>query len=241
MHRLHQPLWRPPCDFHREFHVSRDSRDFYQFDGDLFSVRGTVVVANFRSARQFAQQMNEKRDLLRFPEQAVKASQVNAMALIHEILHLMIVSYRQQRNPGVFEDALAYLSETLEAQPVDQTLTTFEGEFPAMPVYRGEETVEAYLTGETGGDPNRHIALEEMLLLWLSNINPAYSPYRELFDDSTLVEDTEYKQMIDGLRKFFASEPGLGAGSESLLDQLQAPMRASPNSLTGQLEWIRTN
>ena len=241
MHRLHQPLWRPPCDFHREFHVSRNSRDFYQFDGDLFSVRGTVVVANFRSARQFAQQMNEKRDLLRFPEQAVKASQVNAMALIHEILHLMIVSYRQQRNPGVFEDALTYLSETLEAQPVDQTLTTFEGEFPAMPVYRGEETVEAYLTGETGGDPNRHIALEEMLLLWLSNINPAYSPYRELFDDSTLVEDTEYKEMIDGLRKFFASEPGLGAGSESLLDLLQAPMRASPNSLTGQLEWIRTN
>ena len=75
------------------------SRDFYQFDDDLFSLRGTVVVANFRSARLFAQQMNEKRDLVHFPEKAVKASQINAMALIHEILHMMIVVYRQQTNP----------------------------------------------------------------------------------------------------------------------------------------------
>lgn len=61
--------------------------DFYQFDQELFSVRGTMVVANFRSA-VFAQQMNEKAkiaNLVRFPEQAIKASQINAMALIHEI------------------------------------------------------------------------------------------------------------------------------------------------------------
>ncbi len=106
MHNLRTPLWRPPHDFRRDFHVSRAARDFYQFDDDLFSVRGTVVVANFRSARLFAQQMNEKRDLVRFPEQAVKASQINAMALIHEILHLMIVAYRQQRNPTVLTRAL---------------------------------------------------------------------------------------------------------------------------------------
>ena len=71
MQRTHTLLWHPPHDFRREFHVSRDSRDFYQFDDELFSLRGTVVVANFRSARIFAQQMNEKRDLVHFPEKAV--------------------------------------------------------------------------------------------------------------------------------------------------------------------------
>jgi len=241
MQRTHTPLWHPPHDFRREFHVSRDSREFYQFDDELFSLRGTVVVANFRSARLFAQQMNEKRDLVHFPEKAVKASQINAMALIHEILHMMIVVYRQQTNPTVLTKALDYLTTQLEAEPVDETLLTFEGEFPAMAVYRGQQTVEEFLAAETGGDPNRGVALEEMLLLWLTNINPAYSPYRELYDDSTLVEETEYRQIIDGLRQFFAGEPGYGGGAENLIELLQAPMRASPNSLQGQLEYIRTH
>ncbi len=241
MHAMRTPLWSPPHDYRRDFHVSRASRDYYQFGADLFSLRGTVVISNFRSARLFAQQMNEKRDLVRFPEQAVKASQINAMALIHEVLHLMIVAYRQQQNPTVLTRALDYLAEQLDAEPVDETLVTFEGEFPAMPVYRGQQTVAEFLAGETGGDPNRGVALEEMLLLWLTNINPAYSPYRELYDDSTLVEETEYKQIIDELRQFFAGEPGYGAGGENLLDLLQAPMRASPHSLQGQLEYIRTH
>ncbi len=241
MPKTHTMLWQPPHDFRRDFQVSRASRDFYQFDEDLFSVRGTVVVANFRSARLFAQQMNEKRDLVRFPEQAVKASQINAMALIHEILHLMIVAYRQQRNPTVLTRALDHLTTQLDEQPVEKTLLTFEGEFPAMPIYRGEQTVEEFLAAQTGGDPNRGVALEEMLLLWLTNINPAYSPYRELYDDSTLVEETEYRPIIDQLKMFFAAEPGLGAGGENILDLLQAPMRASPNSLEGQLEYIRTH
>jgi glycosidase len=241
MQRSHPLLWHPPQDYRREFHVSRASRDFYQFDDDLFSLRGTMVVANFRSARLFAQQMNEKRDLVRFPEQAVKASQINAMALIHEILHLMIVVYRQQQNPTVLTRALDYLAEQLEAEPVDETLVTFGDEFPAMAVYRGQQTVEQFLAAETGGDPNRGVALEEMLLLWLTNINPAYSPYRELYDDSMLVEETEYRQIIEELRQFFASEPSYGVGGENLIELLQAPMRASPNSLQGQLEYIRTH
>ena len=54
MSKTHTLLWQPPHDFHRDFHVSRAARDFYQFDDDLFSLRGTVVVANFRSARLFA-------------------------------------------------------------------------------------------------------------------------------------------------------------------------------------------
>ncbi|HNS01564.1 MAG TPA: alpha-amylase family glycosyl hydrolase [Anaerolineae bacterium] len=238
---MHTPSWHPPHDFRRDFHVSRAARDFYQFDEELFSVRGTMVVANFRSARLFAQQMNEKRDLVRFPEQAVKASQINAMAMIHEILHLMLVAYRQQRNPTVLTRALDYLNEQIDQAPVDETLQTFEGEFPAMPIYRGQITVEQFLAGETGNDPNRGIALEEMLLLWLTNINPAYSPYRELYDDSTLVEESEYRQIIDELKVFFAGEPGYGAGGENILDLLQAPMRASPNSLEGQLEYIRSH
>ena len=98
------------------------------------------------------------------------------MALIHEILHLMIVVYRQQSNPTVLTRALDYLTEQLEAEPVNETLVTFVDEFPAMPIYHGRQTVKEFLAAETGDDPDHGIALEVMLLLWLTNINPAYSP-----------------------------------------------------------------
>ncbi len=73
-----------------EFHVSRSARDLYQFDQGLFQFNGNVIFANFHAARVFAQKMNAKRDLLRFPEQAVSASEINAMGLIDEILHLIV-------------------------------------------------------------------------------------------------------------------------------------------------------
>jgi len=59
--------------FRMEFHISRESRDRYQFDQSIFSFNGNVVFANFHAARLFAQKMNARRDLVNFPESAVQA------------------------------------------------------------------------------------------------------------------------------------------------------------------------
>ncbi|MCU0486827.1 MAG: hypothetical protein MUC85_12045, partial [Anaerolineales bacterium] len=80
------PEQKPPMF---EFHVSRDSRDLYQFEDSLFATNGNVIFANFYGARVFAQKMNAKRDLIAYPERAVKAGQINAMGLIDEALHLV--------------------------------------------------------------------------------------------------------------------------------------------------------
>ena len=56
-----------------EFHVSRLARDQFQFDQSLFSFNGNVILANFHASRTFAQKINQKRDLLNYPEKAVKA------------------------------------------------------------------------------------------------------------------------------------------------------------------------
>src|SRR3954470_18316392 len=95
---------------HYEFHVSRQSRDRYQFDQSFFQLTGNVVFANFYAARVFAQRMNDKRDLVNFPEQAVKAGYINAMGLIDEISHLMVESYRHQVNVNIMRDALQALN-----------------------------------------------------------------------------------------------------------------------------------
>ena len=126
-----------------EFHVSRQARDHYRFDATLFALSGNVIFANFHAARVFAQRMNEKRDLISFPEQAVKAGQINAMGLIDEISHLVVQIYREQRNPDVLRQAVDWLDERLGAEAVDAALLRFADEFPPLVVYRRESALEA--------------------------------------------------------------------------------------------------
>src|SRR3990170_6852570 len=164
-----------------EFHITRRARDRYQFDRSLFSLSGNVIFANFHAARLFAQKINQKRDLIRFPEQAVKAGQINAMGLIDEILHYVVGLYRQQKNSQIMAEALDWLEKNLGQEVVDIALRRFTEEFPALTVYRRELGVVEYLAGETGGVPNRQIALEEMLLLWLGHAKPGFFPHLELF------------------------------------------------------------
>ena len=52
---------------HRNFHISRGPPAKYQVDDSLFSLRGTVVFANFYSARLLAQKINQARDIARNP------------------------------------------------------------------------------------------------------------------------------------------------------------------------------
>ena len=222
-----------------EFHISRKARDLYQFDQSLFSLSGNVIFFNFHAARLFAERMNQNRDLIKFPERTVQAGQINAMGLIDEILHYVVGVYRVEKNPQVMQQALDWLYEKLGKQEVDQGLKKFSDEFPALAVYRGEVESDRYLEGKSEGVSHRLIALEEMLLLWLANRNPAFSPYLELFDDSALEKNTSYPQIIETLHSFFEGQPFFGPDHQNLVDMLRSPALAVPHSLSGQLEYIR--
>src|SRR5262249_29674676 len=131
---------------------------------------------------------------------------------------------------------------------VEATLRRFLQEFPPLVVYRREQEIAGYLEGETEGMPNREAAVEEVLLLWITNDNPAAWPFRELFDDSGLRREVPYPQVLAGLAEVLGAIPPLGgtAGGgramlgpgENLLEALRAPAQASPHSLNGQLEFL---
>ena len=229
----------PPSATYREFHVSRVARDRYQFDQALFSLTGNMVFADFHAARLFAQRINQRRDLLRFPEQSLRAGQINAMGLIDEIMHYVVALYRQQVNPQMMQQAMAWLTDRLGQDQVDGVLRQFAEEFPALAVYRRQLSVEAYFAGETGGVPNREILLEELMLLWLANANSAFAPFGELFTDTALEKTTAYPQLISALHAFFDQQPPFGPDSQNLVDMLRSPAIAVPHSLSGQLEYIR--
>ncbi len=100
-------------------------------------------------------------------------------------------------------------------------------------------TLDDYLAGETAGTPNPQVLLEELLMLWLTNANPAAAPFRELFDDTALAKESDYRRIVAGLREFFETQPRFGPQRQNLVDMLRSPAIAVPHSLSDQLEYIR--
>ncbi|MCL2374243.1 MAG: hypothetical protein FWC65_03265 [Treponema sp.] len=157
-----------------EFHICRETREEYGLEGSLFSLTGNVVLADMREVRALAQRLNVGRS---DPRRFVSPAQLNAMGLIDEILHYVVALYRQQVQPDVFQIALARLEEKLGADKTGDLLESFCHRFPPRDVYRGETDVPGYLEGSDGGESGRCLSLEELLLLALANLNPAFRQF----------------------------------------------------------------
>ena len=221
------------------FHISRDARELYGIDDELFELNGNLILASFQEAKKLAQKMNEKRDLVRFPEQAIRAGQINAMGLIDEILHYVAVLYREQVDSHAFTKCLNHVEETAGRKQLDETLLLFVTRFPPREVGTGKTKPREFLKGSTNGVPNREIALEELVHLWLANRNPGFEPCLELFDETEINQRTVYARVLREIGDFFKTQPGFGPGKKTLIDLLLAPSSASPGDLAGQLAYIR--
>jgi glycosidase len=227
-----------PAAAPREFHVSRSCRSRCQFNQALFSLSGNVVLADYQAVRIFAQKLNELRGA-DAAEKPIRAGALNAMGLIDEILHHVVALYVAQARPGAFAEFLVEAERLAGATEVRKALARFCRDFPPQAVYQERVAPDEYLLGTTQGIANRETVLEEMLLLWLANVNPAFSPFRELFDDSGLSRETVYPRLMDVARDLFSRLPAFGPDGQKLIDMLRAPALAFPDSLPGQLQYIR--
>ena len=225
-----------------EFHISRTVRERYQFAETLFSYTGNVVFANVAACREFAHRMNKVRNVEKHPELAIHAGQLYAMGLIDEASHVLIARYREQLDPQVMTAALEWFSVQVGAEKLDAMLLAFVEEFPGSSVIHGLETPEQWLAGETEGVPHRAAALEELLLLHTANLNEAFKPFGELFDEKHLAERTVYRRVTTQLPEYFATRPLIpvpDAKPMNLLELLRAPALGAPRSLADQLALIR--
>jgi glycosidase len=222
-----------------EFHIRREVREQQGLDEALFSLTGNVVLADLRQVRVLTAKLNAGVDPAKNPERIVRAGQLNAMGLIDEILHYMVALYREQVQNDAFDLALSRLENRLGSGRTGDLLRNFGDKFPPQAVYAGRTSVEAYLKAEEGGESCRALSLEELLLLALANLNPAFRPFLFLFDDGDLARETVYPAAVQELQSFFAELPPFGPDGQSLWDLLRAPALVSPDSLSGQLEFMR--
>jgi len=220
----------------REFHVQRAARDELGFEDSFFSEGGDVVFPTLSRSQLFTDLLNRRKQVA--AAQPLLASQVNAMGLLHEVFHAVIAAYRTAVAPRAFRALLEQLGAT-HGDALDGTLLRFVEVFPPPAVYRGEQSPLQYLAATTSGVGNREVVLEELILLWIGNQNPAYAPIRALVSDEPLRNDPGYLRVIQSAGEELARGPGMGPDRQGLLDLLLAPIRHAPDSLMGQLEFMR--
>jgi len=220
-------------------HARKTARDafFPSKEDDRFFAprRGDIVFESSAAVRVFAERVNrgEGRPL----DAEIRPAELAAMVLVHEVLHAVIEKYRE-RHPDSFVRLSASLESKLGSQAREVVLDFLKA-FPPPPVYRtlkgeGDDTPLRYLE-RTGPSAELEID-EELLLLWVTNQNPAYDPVRTIVTDKEL--GPTYQTFVAETRRFFADEPVFGPKGESLVDLLLAPGKAHPTSIFAQLEYI---
>ncbi|RRA47798.1 alpha-amylase family glycosyl hydrolase [Acidipila sp. EB88] len=221
-----------------EFHISRAARDRYGVTEVLFSFDGNAVFANPAASRALAHRMNQVRGTENDPAQQVQPAALFAMGLIDEAAHAVFEHYRRTVNPAVLTLALEHFAEQVGAEELERLLLAFVTQFPGVDVFSGELTPQQWLAGTTDGLPHREAAFEEMMLLWFENRNPAFAPFRELFDDTPLAATTVYPVVTAGLPAFFATQAEFGEGGGNLFSLL-LPVMSGEGTLSDQLARLR--
>ena len=221
----------------REFHVSRAARDRYGLSDVLFGLHGGVLVADVAGARRLAARMNEARAAGRVDgAPTITAGDIFALGVIHEISHHVVARYDVATRPGAIATAARELGDELGDGRVGRVVETFATEFPTGDSAAAPHGPENARCRDENG---RSATLEELLLLALTNSNPAAEPLRELFDDTALAAATDYPLVLARLEAILDAGPPVEPRGQPLVAMLRAPMLASPTSLAGQLRYIR--
>ena len=158
-----------------------------------------------------------------------------ALSLLHEAAHLAIEEVARRQPGAAIAAALPSVRAEVGPRRAGRLLDAFASSFP----------------GIGDAEPDR---LEDLLLVHLANGNPAAAPLRELVDDRGLPRPSLAAAMLaierhqagvvldrdaDAADQAALADGTASADRISLLDLLREPARQSPDSLAGQLRYVR--
>jgi len=190
-------------------------------------------------ARAIAAELNAEKDFTLRATRPARTGELLTLGLLTDVLRYLWNQYCTEYQPGVMPAALEWLATHREEHGVQSLLSLFLELFPPEVVRREELDAKTYY--ERGMDelPSREACSREMALLALFHENLAAAPYWPLHEDDALDERGRYQEAVRALEAFFETQPPHPVTGEALLAMLRAPMKASPDSLEGQLDFVR--
>ena len=221
------------------FHLSRRALQWLQLSSPAeLAPTGKVPSGNY-AVRRLADIFNERRFHSARVTEPVQAGQLISVGVIVDILRYLAVAYCQDQVPGVVPKGVDWVAGQRGRNLTDKPPQAFLSLFPPPDVLLGEQTEPEYLSHRSEIAANAETVVTEMILLYLAMINPAFRPFQILFDDDDLKRQAPYIPYVDALEDYFGRQPAFEPLGLPLFLCLRAPMQAAPESLEGQLHFMR--
>jgi len=187
-------------------------------------------------ARRIAARLNRQ---LAPAESAVEPGLLHLYSILNRVFRYLIGQYCVTQQPQVLAKVARQAGYPGFSGDAGETLSRFMELFPSRSMVQGEETPEQLLSSDDPQQARRQALAAELLLLRLNEENRALENFRRLFDASELAAASPYPAVTGELEKRLAQEPPFQPIGVALPELLRAPIKASPDSLTGQIAYIR--
>jgi hypothetical protein len=203
--------------------------DDYDLNLELF--------AEYPSAPLYPLRLLATRFRRKAPEKAASAGQLNLLALLDTALRIVAGRYLEARRCNVGLEAVELAGRHCPLASLRPTLEAFVRHYPPLATRQGLDR-NSFLRGQEA-PASRKMATVELFVLAVQALNPAAHTLAGLFDDSELRHDCDYRETLQLLDRELAGESAPGPLGGSLLARLREPLQAAPDSLAGQLEYVR--
>ena len=232
-------ILRSYCHF--GFQISRKSWEWLELPELAGAPPVELSALEVYQLRRLADRVNARRAESAQSFDPIQGGDLASVSFIVDIFRYIVEIYCQEEQPGVIPRGLDSTARQVGPATVSQPPPSFVRLFPPIPVLQGSQTDTEYFSDATRKPPSFDRIVHEIILLYLSSANPAFNPFRVLFDDSDLKTESPFVPMMNGLETFFATQPKFTPLGLTLFESLFAPIRACPTSLKDQVNFIRTH
>ncbi len=223
--------------------VSRKARNIFELDEFEFSELGNIIFdGEIYKVRLFVQKLNQKRDLINFPEKAIKIGKFNGMALNFEINDYLMDLYDKQNDDfNLYEEIYNFLEDKLGEEQLNETIKSLVKEFPPKQIENNQVELDKFLEKKSNNVEIKKLLTKEFIHLRLANNNPSFSSYLELYNDDLLNKKQQYQAIWDHITTFFDNKPKFKETNKTLIEILREPAKQHPHSIKDQLTYIYEN
>ena len=172
-------------------------------------------------------------------EGAVQPGLLHLYSVLNRVFRYLMGQYCEQQQPGVLTALVAQAGYPRFTGEAGKALSRFMELFPSQEMVGGRQTPQGYLAGDDAGLSRRGALAAELFLLRLNDENRALDSFRQIFDTAQLASSSPYLVVSGELDHLLTKAPRFEPLGISLPELLRAPVKASPDSLAGQIAYIK--
>ncbi len=217
-----------------EFHLRHALDQTYTLNLPMFAIESGKFKIDYHELQNLIHTLGEIE-----PEQGFMVSELHGMGLLSLLAHKVIRLYRNQVNPAYIQELSQFLEGELSPAILEDLLVNYLEALPSASYKSSMGSVQEYLKGDTQSIPNTHIVIEELLVHILALNNPAFEKYDVVYKEDFHQAIKASDKLLRSIQKWSSQSTGFGADGQNIIELLMEPIKAAPDSIEGQLEFIR--